>query len=229
MSMPGKRVGRWAAITCSMGTRRPWAPTSRNRGRRGGTLTRAKRLSSAAGSCRVTARFMERLEMKGKGWAGSNAQGGEHRVDVALEHLVGGVALLLVEVLPGGEVDAVLGQAGDDLVGHQALRCGSPRARQRRRMEASSADGAGSPGDLADPGGHLLPQAGHPDLEELVEVRGDDGDELDPLQQGDVGVLGDGEDPLLEVQERQLTVGVAGFHAGWWGHRHGIGRPGACR
>ena len=34
-----------------------------------------------------------------------------------------------------------------------------------------------------DPGRHLVLQAGHPDLEELVEVRREDGEELGPLEQ----------------------------------------------
>ena len=163
---------------------------------------------------------------EGEGVGGVEAERGEHGVDVPLEHLVGGVALLLLQVLPGGQVDAVLGQAGDDLVGHQALgatgqgQAAAPDGGQQGRR-------AGGTGHLAHPGGHLFSQRGHAHLEELVEVRGDDGDELHPLQQGDVGVLGNGEHPLLEVEERQLTVGVAGVHGGWRGHRHGTGRPGA--
>ncbi len=43
--------------------------------------------------------------------------------------------------------------------------------------------GAAVEGGGADPGDHLLLQAGHPDLEELVEVLAEDGQELGPLEQ----------------------------------------------
>ena len=39
-----------------------------------------------------------------------------------------------------------------------------------------------------DAGRHLVLQAGHPDLEELVEVLAEDGEELGPLEQRHVGV-----------------------------------------
>jgi len=61
-------------------------------------------------------------------------------------------------------------------------------------------------GPVADAGGHLVEQSGHPDLEELVEVLAEDGQELGPLEQGDGGVVDQGEDPLVEVEPRELAV-----------------------
>ena len=58
----------------------------------------------------------------------------------------------------------------------------------------------------AEPGGHLVLQAGHPDLEELVEVLAEDGQELGPLEQRHRRVLGQGQDPGVEVEPRQLAV-----------------------
>ena len=58
----------------------------------------------------------------------------------------------------------------------------------------------------AEPGRHLVLQAGHPDLEELVEVLAEDGEELGPLEQRARRVVGQGEDPGVEVEPGQLAV-----------------------
>ena len=73
MSMPGNRELRCAAMTCSMGTKRSPSGMTTNLGRRGGTLTRAISGGTPGPSRTTTARFSERLEMYGKGWAGSMA------------------------------------------------------------------------------------------------------------------------------------------------------------
>ena len=52
----------------------------------------------------------------------------------------------------------------------------------------------------------LAPQAGHADLEELVEVGGEDREELHPLQEGIAGVTRLVEDPRVELDPRQLAV-----------------------
>ena len=49
-------------------------------------------------------------------------------------------------------------------------------------------------------------EAGHADHEELVEVRGEDRQEPHPLEQREVGVLGQLEHPLVERQPGQLAV-----------------------
>ena len=59
----------------------------------------------------------------------------------------------------------------------------------------------------AHPRRHLVVEAGHPHLEELVEQVGEDGQELDPLEQGHLGVVGEVEQAGPEVQPRQLPVG----------------------
>ena len=58
-------------------------------------------------------------------------------------------------------------------------------------------------------GGHLVLQGGHPDLVELVEQLGEDGEELGPLQQRDAVVLGQVEQAGAEVEARLLPVGEA--------------------
>ena len=51
-------------------------------------------------------------------------------------------------------------------------------------------------------------ETGHPDHEELVEVGGEDGEELRAFQQGHRGVLGECEDTGVEVEPTELAVEV---------------------
>src|SRR5260370_22442931 len=53
---------------------------------------------------------------------------------------------------------------------------------------------------------HLLLEAGDADLEEVVQVLAEDGEEPHPLEQGRIGVLGHGQDALVEVQPGQLPI-----------------------
>ena len=59
-----------------------------------------------------------------------------------------------------------------------------------------------------DPGVELVEEAGDPDHEELVEVGGVDRAEADPLQQRHLGVLGEFEHPLVEVEPGELAIEV---------------------
>ena len=76
-------------------------------------------------------------------------------------------------------------------------------SRQTTRIAASCWRGR-LPGEAGwlEPGCQLLTQSGDANLKELVEVGGDDADEADPLEERQVRVLGEGEHPLLEVEER---------------------------
>ena len=61
---------------------------------------------------------------------------------------------------------------------------------------------------LAVTGGQLVLETGHPDLEELVEVRTEDPQELEPLQQWRPLILSLVQDPAIELQPRKLAVDV---------------------
>ncbi len=52
----------------------------------------------------------------------------------------------------------------------------------------------------------LAEETGDPHLEELVEVRGEDRAELDPLEQRDGLVTGQLEHAGVEVEQRQLAI-----------------------
>jgi hypothetical protein len=58
------------------------------------------------------------------------------------------------------------------------------------------------------PGLDLLAEARDPDLEELVEVRGEDRQEAGPFQERVAGVTGLVEHPRVEVEPGQLAVDV---------------------
>ena len=57
-----------------------------------------------------------------------------------------------------------------------------------------------------DAGRHLVLEPGDAHHEELVEVLAEDGEELGPLEQRHLGILGQREDPRVEVEPRQLAV-----------------------
>ena len=61
-------------------------------------------------------------------------------------------------------------------------------------------------GQLRQAGVELLHEARDPHLEELVEVLAEDGEELGPLEQRQVRVLGQGEHAVVEVEPRELAV-----------------------
>jgi hypothetical protein len=59
-----------------------------------------------------------------------------------------------------------------------------------------------------DPGLDLVGEAGHPDHEELVLVRGVDGAKPDPLQQGHRRILGQLQHALVEIDPGELAIEV---------------------
>ena len=84
--------------------------------------------------------------------------------------------------------DELLGAAGDSLQLSERFE-----AVDRRVLRQHVAEG-------------LLAQAGDADHEELVEVRGEDREELCPLEQRVIGVLGLFEHAGVELQPAQLAV-----------------------
>ncbi len=87
ISMPGKSCRRWAAITCSSGTKRSPSGSTTNRGSRDGTLTRAKRRSSVVGVADDHRQVEREVGDVGERVTGIDRQRGEDREDPLLEHL----------------------------------------------------------------------------------------------------------------------------------------------
>ena len=207
--MPGNSVSSLAAMSCSSSTKRWASGSSRKRGSSGGTLTRAKRSSPVAESRTVTARFSERFEMYGNGWAGSTASGVSTGKMLSVNRIVEIGAVVVGQLGPLGETDAVRRRA----------RARAPwRTRRLRARRASLDPGADlaeqvdeieAVGDRrAEPGRELLHEPGDAHLEELVEVLAHDREELAALQQRDSRVFGEREDTRDEVEEGELSVQV---------------------
>src|SRR3954451_23512604 len=114
--------------------------------------------------------------------------------------------VLLVQRVPLRQPNADRGQ-----LGHDALEERTPEAVEETGDALADAaqllGGAQAVGSTdGDAGGHLVLQARYPDVEELVEVAGEDGAELGPLQQWRGWVLGQRQHAGVEVEPRQLAV-----------------------
>ncbi len=83
--------------------------------------------------------------------------------------------------------------------GHELARAGPDQVEDLAGLEA----GGGAGGDA---GGDAALEAGDPDHEELVEVRGEDREEVRPFEEGGRGVLGEFEDALVEREPAALPV-----------------------
>ena len=130
----------------------------------------------------------------------------QDREDPLLEELLAGLLLLLVEVVPAQELDAVVEQRRHDLVaeqrgvaGGQLTGLGPDRLEHLARHQPRR-------GPYGDARGDASLEAGDADHEELVEVAGEDREEPRPLQQRHPRVLGQLEHPLVEVEPGDLAV-----------------------
>ena len=132
----------------------------------------------------------------------------QHRVDALLEHLGQAGPLVPGQLLPAQDLDALGSQSGLDLVREDS--------RVPARQQAGLGQGVlqqllGGPADGVldrEARRHSPHQAGDPDLEELVQVGGEDGQEADALEQGDLLVLGQFKDALVELDPAVLPVEV---------------------
>ena len=205
---PGTTPSKCAAITCSSGTKRSPSGMTTKRGSRFGTFTRAKRFSPLTGSRTTHGQVERQVGDVGERVARIDGERREHREDAVGEDLV--------EVRrdrrrrdPGTTsrpsptpVSSGTRWSKNDRYG---LRVRA-RGRRSRIWSSCSAGVRPSARGLDDAGGDLVLQAGHPHLEELVEVLAEDGEELRPLEQRHVGVLGQRQHPGVEVEPGQLTV-----------------------
>ena len=209
-SMPGKSASRLAAMTSSSGTKvRLSSPTGTKRGRISvGTLTRAKVVSPICGSRTSTASDSERLEMYGNGRPDADGQRREHGEHLAAEALVERLALLGVDLVDADDADAVLGQRGAQVALDAAClavgQLDDPLAELVDDLRRRAPVGA----RVAEAGVDLVVQAGDADHEELVEVRREDGRELQSLHERLLVLLGELEHARVELDPRQLAVVV---------------------
>ncbi len=137
---------------------------------------------------------------------GVDRQRSEHGEDAVPEEGEQARLLLLRQLAPAHQVDALVGQGrGDVLVvaggvpGHELAGAGPDHLQHLAGLEA----GGGAGGDA---GGDAALEARDPDHEELVQVAGEDREEVGPLQQGRGRVLGEFEHPFVEREPAALPV-----------------------
>ena len=199
--MPGNTSSRCAAITSSSSTSRvPASSAGSSRGSSGGTLTRAKCSAPFASSATTTARFRDSPEMYGNGWAGSTASGVRTGWICWANRSSNRRRSLLLRSDQRTTARPLLGQRGQQLGGdelglrqhHLVRQLGDPVQPLAGRVTAGAR--------CRHAGGDPAAQRSDPHHEELVQVAGEDRGEPDPLEQRDVGVAGELEDPAVEVQ-----------------------------
>ena len=142
----------------------------------------------------------------GKRVSGVNGQRGEHREDLAAEVSRQRGPVLIRQRIPSDDPDALLSQSGFDVLAEAAGVPGGQLMTALRDLGQRLARGVPVAGRHAQ--AHLGPphQAGYPHHVELVQIAGEDGEELQALQQGLATVLGQGEHPGVEVEPGHLTV-----------------------
>ena len=117
------------------------------------------------------------------------------------------IAIFLLQVVVVGNHDVVLGESRDDVEERHAfpgLEVMDDRvALVDLRLWASAVHA-----ETDDPCPYLLLESPNPLHEELVEVRADDRHEFQPLEQWHPFVLGFRQDPVVEVEPRELAVQV---------------------
>ena len=134
---------------------------------------------------------------------------GEDREDLRGEVVTQAPPLLLRQVVPAQDADALVLQLRADVVEeHPRVRVGDRLAASR---DARQLLPRGEAVGAADGQARLVAalEPGDADHVELVEVRGEDREELGPLQQRLARVLGQREHAGVEVEPRQLAVEIA--------------------
>ena len=114
-------------------------------------------------------------------------QRGQDREDLLPEEGEQAGLLLLGQLVPADQVDALLGERGGDVLlvaggvpGHELARAGPDQLQDLAGLEA----GGGAGGDA---GRDAALETGHPDHEELVQVAGEDREEVGPFEEGCAG------------------------------------------
>ena len=183
--------------------------TSTKRGSIGGTLSRANSWRPVLALRMRMARFSDRPEMYGNGWAGSTASGISTGKTCAWKYSYSRARSSSSSVVPRDDLDAGLGQRGPHLRGPgirvpqlQGVRVGGDVGEHLLRRAADVRRNGEAGDDAA-----LQPRDAH--HEELVEVAREDREEVRPLEDGKGRILGEFEHALIEGEPAQLAVEVA--------------------
>ena len=154
----------------------------------------------------TTARFRDRPEMYGKGCAGSTASGVSTGKIWCRKRVNRRACSFSVSSLQrtrwmpsSASAGATSSLVAGGVPGHELAGAGPDHLQHLAGLEA----GGGAGGDA---GGDAALQAGHPDHEELVQVAGEDRQEVRPLQQRRGRVLGQFQHALVEREPAALPV-----------------------
>ncbi len=146
--------------------------------------------------------------------SGVDGQGRQDREDLVDEHPPQ-LEVALGPLVVADDADALVGQRlahlgeGEGLLADEVEHLA---ARLREGLRGAAPVGS----QLRVPGLDLLLEAGHADLEELVEVAREDGQEADALEERVALVARLVQDARVEVEPRELTVDVRDGRRGRW-------------
>ena len=198
-------------MTCSSGTNRSPSGITTKRGSSGGTFTRANRRSLGDRVAEHHGQVQREVGDVREGVAGVDGQRREHREDALLELLDQVLAVVVVELVPAREHGCrPSASAGHDSSRNIVLQPVGQLGRPVRGSQPAARPGCGRRGCASRcPATTWSLQTGHPDLEELVEVLAEDGQNLARSSSGTTRSLGQGQHPRVEVEPRQLPVEVA--------------------
>jgi len=165
-------------------------------------------LGAALGIAEEDAEAEREVGDVGEGAAEADHQRRQRREDLFVEALVDLAALLRGGRVERDDADSLLRQLGQDPALEAALQAPVQLQHPRLdRVDLLAGREAVGPASV-DPGVELVEQPGHPDHEELIQVGGVDRAEADLLEQRHARVLGQLEDPLVEVEPRELAVEI---------------------
>ena len=145
-----------------------------------------------------------------EGVAGVDGERGDHRQDQPVEELVEVLAVRGAEVLPVDDLDPLGGQGRQQLVDEERLVPADHVPEGLADVAEQLLGGAPVGGAALDAGHHLALQPRHLDLEELVDPLGEEDQELHPLEEGDLVVVHQVEQAVVEVQVGELPGEVPG-------------------
>ena len=169
-------------------------------------------LAVSRGRCSSTARLSDLLSRCGNGWPGSMASGVSTGKISRRNTSCRCLRSASVRSLRPRMTMPSRSRAGSTSSSRQAILRRRPSGATTWPMRSSCSRGGmrSAPEPNGDAGLHLLLQAADADHEELVEVGAEDGQELEPLQQRHLRVLGLLQHAAVELQPAQLAVDVQG-------------------
>ena len=144
-----------------------------------------------------------------KRMAGVDRERGQHREDLLPEHAVQLRELFAAHVIAAHQRDARGGEGGHHLLVKPNLPIDQPFDPRPDRLQLFQRRHSVRRGGRHRRQ-HLLLEACHADLEEVVEVLAEDGEKPHPFEQGQLRILGHREHPFIEVEPRKLAVDVPG-------------------